>query len=240
MNRSFLGSVALAAILVGPATAADMTVSGQFAPQAFGWTGFYVGAHAGPGWGHQDDNQSTLFPVTQPLPAAVVTPPTINAPASPDRLSLGGGAGGAHAGYNYQSGQYVFGVEGDVDFADLNASGTGLYLGSTVFRKLEWRSDWQGSARLRAGYARDNLLLYVTGGIAFANAKLSTGGANSSNTHVGWTAGIGADYAFSANWVGRVEARFTDFQKKSYWTIDGPVDSDWNQTTVTAGISYKF
>jgi opacity protein-like surface antigen len=50
-------------------------------------------------------------------------------------LSLGDGAGGAHAGYNYQLGQYVLGVEGDVDFADLNASGTGLYLGGTVFRK---------------------------------------------------------------------------------------------------------
>ena len=56
--------------------------------------------------------------------------------------------GGVHAGYNWQSGARVFGVEGDVSFGD------GV--------------DYLASARARLGYARDNLLLYVTGGVAFA------------------------------------------------------------------------
>jgi outer membrane immunogenic protein len=69
------------------------------------------------------------------------------------------------------------------------------------------------------------------------------GGAYSSddsNTHVGWTIGIGAEYAFTPNWIARAEVRYTDFGSKTYDLLEGPVDSSWDQTAVTVGLSYKF
>ncbi|GLS23216.1 porin [Labrys miyagiensis] len=195
----------------------------------YDWSGLYAGLHAGYGWGRESDNQSSLFPVI-PGPR----------PPPADKFDLGGFVGGAHAGYNYQIGQFILGAEGDIDYANLRGSASTTYAGGTIARTLGLKSDWQGSARLRAGYAIDNILLYATGGVAFANAKLSTAGQDSSNTHIGWTVGGGAEYAFTQNWIGRVEVRYSDFSKKTYQTIDGPVKADWNQTTATAGVSYKF
>lgn len=192
----------------------------------YNWSGPYVGLHAGYGWGREEDNQSSLF-----------SSPTTT--ASADKFDLSGFVGGAHAGYNYQIDQFVIGVEGDIDYSNLNGSARGVYAGG-ITRTLKLKTEWQGSARARFGYAFDNILIYATGGVAFANAKLSTAGVSSSNTHIGWTAGLGAEYAFTQNWIGRLEVRYSDFGKKGYGTPDGRVKAGWNQTTVTAGISYKF
>ncbi|WP_448952759.1 outer membrane protein [Labrys neptuniae] len=200
----------------------------------YNWSGPYVGLHAGYGWGRETDDQSRLFPVPS---TTVVQTTTTSAPA--DKFDLSGFIGGAHAGYNYQINQFVIGVEGDIDYSNLNGSAHAVYPGG-IARTLKLKTEWQGSARARFGYAFDNILVYATGGLAVANAKLSTAGAHSSNTHVGWTAGLGAEYAFTQNWIGRLEVRYSDFGKKGYDTPDGRVKAGWNQTTVTAGISYKF
>ncbi|MDQ0393164.1 outer membrane protein [Labrys monachus] len=219
-----LGSTAaLAADLAAPPAEPQAPVV-----MPYTWTGFYVGAHAGYGWGRERDDQSHLFSQTPPPP-----PP-------PDKLDLEGFIGGAHAGYNYQVGPFVLGAEGDIDYAAITASGPFSYNGGTVVGNLRLRTDLQGSARVRAGYAIDKLLIYTTGGVAFANAKLSTNGAGPSNTHVGWTIGGGFEYAFTDNWIGRAEVRYSDFEKKNYETLYGPVKSGWNQTTTELGVSYKF
>jgi len=216
------------------ALAADLAAQ-PVEPQApvvmpYTWTGFYVGGHAGYGWGHERDDQSHLF-LINPAP-----PP----PPPPDKLNLKGFIGGIHAGYNDQVGRFVLGAEGDIDYADISGSGHFSYRSGTVVGNLRLKSDLQGSARLRAGYAIDNLLLYTTGGVAFANAKLSTDGVGPSETHVGWTIGGGVEYAFTNNWIGRAEVRYSDFEKKNYQTLYGPVKSGWNQTTTELGVSYKF
>jgi len=235
--------IRLASILLG-ATATVFVSSAAFsadlAPQPvepvapaalYDWTGFYVGAHAGYGWAREHDNQSTLFPASLPTP----TPPPVA-----DHFSLDGFVGGVHGGYNYQINQFVIGAEGDLDYADLKKNLPYSYTGGASTGSYRFRTDFQGSARLRAGYAIDNLLLYATGGVAFANAKLTTDGGSNSNTHVGWTAGAGVEYAFTQNWIGRAELRYTDFEKKSYQTLHGPVKAGWNQTTAELGVSYKF
>ncbi|MDQ0392008.1 outer membrane protein [Labrys monachus] len=238
MSKGLFETTAMAVVLSAgaallfasqPASAADL------APQAvepaapvvlpFDWSGPYIGLHAGYGWGREHDDQSSLFSENGP-------------PA--DHFNMNGFIGGAHAGYNFQFNQFVVGAEGDIDYSALKGDHFYSYDLGTVTGSLKLKSDWQGSARLRAGYAIDNLLLYVTGGVAFADAKLSTAGESSSNTHVGWTAGGGIEYAFTQNWIGRIEVRYSDFEKKSFQTLDGPVKAGWNQTTATAGISYKF
>lgn len=232
-------AASILALGVGAASAADLAPEPYVEPPPppFSWTGFYAGVHAGYAWGDQDDNQSNLF-TTAPLPA--------------DSFDVDGFVGGVHGGYNWQMDQFVFGVEGDIDYT--NIKGSEGYAGfvpdlGDVVGQLELESNWQASLRLRAGYAVDNFLLYATGGVAFADGKLTSSGfdgndvyysSDDSNTHVGWTIGVGAEYAFSPNWIARAEVRYTDFGSKTYELLEGPVDSSWDQTSVTVGLSYKF
>ncbi|HEX7954770.1 MAG TPA: outer membrane protein [Burkholderiales bacterium] len=231
-KAAFVPTVIVAALAAGSASAADLAMkpADPIAPvaTAYDWTGPYIGLHAGYGWGNEDDNQSTL---SEGGPAPVPEVPA-------DKFSIDGFVGGAHAGYNYQIDQFVLGVEGDIDYTNLE--GSHRFTVPAPSGVLSFKTEWQGSARLRAGYAIDNFLLYATGGLAFAQGKLTSRGVDDSNTHFGWTVGVGAEYAFTQNWIGRAEVRYSDFQKKSYDTPDGRVKAGWNQTTATVGISYKF
>ncbi|MBP0500691.1 porin family protein, partial [Mycobacterium tuberculosis] len=67
----------------------------------------------------------------------------------------------------------------------------------------------EGSIRARAGIALDPVLLYGTGGVAITDSKLSGPLGSESKTHVGWTAGAGAEAKITQNIVGRVEYRYT-------------------------------
>ncbi len=192
-------------------------------------------------------------------------------PIGPAAAAVGGGAGGGggngsggmngfvggpHIGYNYQfPNSFVLGVEGDLYYTDLKDSWSTAWpgQGNTSSSGVELKSEWQGSARLRAGYAIDNFLLYATGGIAFAEGKLTSTSSNlgtafpsgsSSKVHVGWTVGLGAEYAFTQHWIVRAEGRYTDFQDKTY-TVKAfdqtyPMKVGWDQVTATLGVSYKF
>src|SRR5690606_24236959 len=128
-------------------------------PPPFSWTGFYAGVHAGYAWGGQDDNQSNLFEDIVPQAA--------------DSFDMDGFLGGVHGGYNWQMDQFVFGVEGDIDYTNIKGSeGYAGYVPSMddyLVGSLELESNWQASLRLRAGYAVDNFLVYATGGVAFAD-----------------------------------------------------------------------
>jgi outer membrane immunogenic protein len=201
----------------------------------FDWTGPYIGLHAGYGWGREHDNLSE-----NGVTGGTSTLNTLNATGSnADHFSLSGFVGGAHVGYNYQFlNQVVIGVEADLDYTNLN--GDKRFTNPAPGGVYKFTTDWQGSARLRAGYAIDNLLIYATGGIAFADAQVKVGGLSDSNIHVGWTVGAGAEYAFTQNWIGRAEVRYSDFNSQNYNTILGPLKADFNETTATVGVSYKF
>lgn len=225
----------LASTLATGAMAADAVVYEEPAPVEvtfFSWTGGYVGLHAGYAWGREDDNLSeNIIDETAEVTA--------------DRFDVDGFIGGAHAGYNWQSGSIVYGIEGDIDYADING-GSDFDFDPATTGRLSLDSDWQGSLRARLGYAMDTWLLYATGGVAFGRAELTASipgtSASDENTHIGWTAGVGVEKAFTPNWIGRLEVRYTDFGNKDYnlGPTFGDVDADWNQTSVTAGVSYKF
>ncbi|MBP0581852.1 porin family protein [Labrys sp. LIt4] len=236
----FAPTVVAVALFAGAVNAADLApqavepVAPAYTP--FDWSGPYIGLHAGYGWGRESDNHSSEN--------GPILPTNIAA----DHFDMNGFVGGAHAGYNYQINQFVVGAEADIDYADVKGSHRYNYAGGSWTGRLQMKSEWQGSVRLRAGYAFDNILLYATGGVAFAQGKLSDRGqlfgnaygTSDTNTHVGWTIGAGAEYAFTQNWIGRVEVRYTDFQKKRYVVTDPSVKAGWTQTTATVGVSYKF
>lgn len=270
MRSVYHTSAIFAVLLASTATsvfAADLSPAQPFSRppvMAYDWSGPYVGIHAGYGWGSENDNQSRYFGGGAPtggggtIGGGVIIIGGVNVTnvgsIMADKFNVDGFVGGAHAGYNYQINQFVLGIEGDVDYSDIK--GRHIFNGSVGTGSLSLDSKWQASARLRAGYAFDNLLIYATGGIATGSAELSTAGykllvidnnwylrrirGSSSEIHIGWTAGAGVEYAFAENWIGRAEVRYTDFGKKTYDTPLGPVKSGWDQTTATLGVSYKF
>ena len=139
-----------------------------------------------------------------------------------DKFGAGGGAG-----YNWQRNCTVFDVEGDYSWTSLKTSAfetdgdTGIDLDSlTVTSKIRGL----GTARTRAGIVVDDLLLYVTGGLAFANFKRTATQTDntppatsetfsSSKTRLGWTAGFGTEWAISGNWSLKSEVLYAHFVK---------------------------
>ncbi len=165
-------AIALGALAI----AAGAASTAEGAP--FDWTGFYTGIHAGYGVGQEHDNQSQLFPVSSGPGGTTAVTSTATPSIVPDQYDLNGFVGGVHAGYNYQLERYVLGIEGDLDYSGLAGSADGVYLtGVTHLRHLSFESRWQGSARLRVGFTPfDRMLLYVTGGLAVAEGRLSNSG----------------------------------------------------------------
>ena len=83
--------------------------------------------------------------------------------------------------------------------------------------------EWYGALKMRAGFAFDHMLLYLTGGLAFAEIE-HTGldniirqiGFNQSDTRFGWVVGAGAEYALTRNISWRNEASYTRFEDKDF------------------------
>lgn len=204
MNRLkvlVLGSFAVGVAIASPASAADLPartappLSPVFAQPVFNWTGFYVGVNAGLGWSNGGD--ATVF-----TPGGGVV-----------GLSGSGGsgfAGGGQIGYNFQSGALVYGLEADLQYADLNSDSNFAGAGFG-FLGLAGGSGGQyfGTVRARVGYAMDRTLLYVTGGLAYGGINSSWFG-DESTDNVGWTIGAGVEYALTNNWTVRVEGLYVN------------------------------
>lgn len=173
-------------------------------PPAFTWTGFYIGAQAG--WA-QTGTELTAG-------AAIAGRVAV---ASLPSLDKNGVAAGLLVGYNYQIGQLVLG--GEIDGSAL-ISGKQRYTALTG-DFITAHTNWVGSARLRVGYAFNRLMIYATGGLAFAAPKSTVTGTGYSygagdGTRFGWTLGAGAEYAITNNWLAGVEYRYSQFEEETY------------------------
>jgi outer membrane immunogenic protein len=213
-----LGALAIG----GTAMAADLP-SARYAPVApivpvFTWTGFYIGVNAGVAFA--DNNNDSIF-----IPPGTFGPGTGNffvtgVSSNNDAVFTGGG----QIGYNYQAGGWVFGVEADLQWADLgnnNNNGAafavvGLPAGF-VFANTNTGLEWWGTVRGRVGFAWDRALLYATGGFAyggggggdnFCGVAFGCGGGD--DTRTGWTVGGGLEYAFTNNWTVKIEGLYVN------------------------------
>ena len=223
------------ASLAATAFAADLPT--RKAPEAFvpvpvfTWTGFYVGGQLGYNWGN--DRTSEFVTATGAFTGFTSS------------YSPNGVVGGTHAGFNYQMGSIVLGIEGDLELSGYKG-GYRLANGNGT----DTKKDFQGSIRGRFGFAFDRALIYATGGLALANFKhtyVNAGLARTesfSDTRAGWTLGAGLEYAFSRNWSGRVEYRYTDFgnfRNANAFAFPGfTYKQEPRDHTIRAGISYRF
>jgi outer membrane immunogenic protein len=146
--------------------------------------------------------------------------------------------GGAQIGYNWQApgSNWVFGVELDSAWANLKDDTT---VGPVA---VSGETNYIGSFRGRVGYAWDRTLLYVTGGLDWANNEVSVSAPiagiafSESNTHIGYTLGAGVEYAFAGPWSVKGEYVYYGLGSESY----GGTEVDLNIHTVKLGLNYRF
>ena len=216
MKKYLLASVAaLGLVAAGAASAADLpsrkgpVAAPVYMPPAFSWTGFYVGANAGYGWGN------------------------VNANGFANVGDLDGFVGGGQVGYNYQMGQFVLGLEADLQGADLS-SGNNLGL-------VNVKTEYFGTVRARVGVAFDRFMPYITGGWAYGNVKTAIPalGFSSDRTHTGgFAVGAGLEYAVTNNIIAGVEYLYVDLGEKNILGAGTKVGTDFS--VVRARLSYKF
>jgi outer membrane immunogenic protein len=232
MNRLLLGNavILVSTVLAAPAFAADMPVKAPprlTAPASYNWNGCYFGGNAG---GKSTSTSGTID----------VFPPIVPSTTS---FALNGGnnsgsfIGGGQFGCNYQSGQFVFGMEGDADAQHLSRSGAlavtsatpGVVLPGTV-SSFSLTSNWQASLRARVGVASDRVLWYATAGAAWTHVDLAAhttffGDApvdiTTSKTVVGGTAGVGVEFAVGNQLTLGLEARHTWYGNSNRMTGQG-------------------
>jgi outer membrane immunogenic protein len=207
--------------VAGSATAADLGrqyqqpyVKAPIYNPAFTWTGFYLGVNGGGGWGQSSWDRTGNF-------------------------SLSGGVIGGTAGFNWQTGQVVLGIEGDIDWSGVTGTTATLCPAGCVTR-----NDWLGTARGRVGYAFDRFLPYVTGGLAVGDIKASTPGfAGATQTNLGWTIGAGMEVAIVGNWSAKAEYLHVDLGSFNCALSCGLVTPDnvsFKAELMRGGANYKF
>jgi outer membrane immunogenic protein len=204
MKKVFLA--AAIAMTASAAMAADIQRPAYYSPApaaiptAFNWTGPYAGLNLGYQWGEVTRNP------TQPS----------------------GVFGGGQLGYNWQSGQFVYGVETDLQVSDADDTAGGF----------QFSNRWWGSTRGRAGYAWNSFLLYGTLGFAYGDVKAQTAALSENKTHFGWTAGAGVEVGLNRAWSAKVEYLYMDLNDRNY-SITGANNGFWSNM-LRLGVNYHF
>jgi outer membrane immunogenic protein len=269
----------------GIASAADLSLKDtpeiEYAP-VLGWTGLYVGVHGGYGWGDVEVGDTFDY---------------AGDPFAKNTIEADGVLGGVQIGYNWQRGNVVLGIEGELGYMDLDGS-----VSDDLPRPLDSRgrpikdptADINGTYSMsggiygdltgRLGYATSSTLLYLKGGVAFLNADFNAnyvgqncstvgGGCGNNNTPrantskfnfddsetmVGWTIGVGAEYALTSSLSLKVEYQHFDFGSASFDSygtynfgtpgkcgnctskLTSSRDEDVTVDAVKVGVNYRF
>lgn len=213
-----ISAIALASAMgAGAAMAADLMVDNvaiEAAAPATTWAGAYIGGSVGYSAGTVD------WEVVGGGPS--------------DSYDISGWNLGGQIGYNWQTNNIVFGLESDLSVSTLS----GEDLGGAASREV----NWVASARGRVGFALDRVLLYGTAGIAVAQSTGEFLVSDETNTHVGWTIGVGAEAMVTDNVSIKAEYRYSDYGTQTYDYFLGalPVDTGFTTHTGTVGVNFHF
>lgn len=212
-----------------------------FAVPVFTWSGFYVGVNAGYGFSNSDNNVGAFV-----APFGFVA-------GSNGNGDNGGFIGGGQIGYNFQVGQIVFGVETDLQYADLKSSSIGFIPAPGIIVTGNRGLDYFGTVRARIGFAFDRALIYATGGLAYGGG----GGGNNfqfgggDDSRVGYAVGGGVEYAFTNNLTVKLEGLYVGLDggnntaffvtpARVATPVFGTGKSNTEFGVVRVGMNYKF
>jgi outer membrane immunogenic protein len=205
--------MALAAVIAGPAMAADMPLKAPPPVPVFSWTGCYAGIQGGYGYGRSKQTSAGATNGVANVTAGQDITPWFN---------MIGGMGGGELGCNYQIGLWVWGIE--IDASSVAKEGQAQNIApftSTWITKTSER--WNASARVRLGYAQDKWLWYITGGAIWAGFDINTSRIDISavvpaslvnierRSRVGWVVGFGTEYAVAYGWSVKWETLYADW-----------------------------
>lgn len=233
--RTSFAAAALAALSVS-AQAADMVApaytKGPVAAPAWSWSGFYIGVQGGGAWGTTEDSATSFVNCF----GGVCLPRQTFTPVGAERSSytMNGFHGGGTAGFNWQFGQVVAGVEGDISGANIEGTGDcalgyAFNLGTGHLPAgCSTKMPWFGTLTGRLGVTIDHALVFVKGGGAWAHFDRSVtlglvangpgalqGDGSFGENRSGFTVGTGIEYALGSNWSAKVEYDYMDFGTKS-------------------------
>jgi len=232
MKRASLAVLSTLMFAAPAAQAADMALKAPPAPPPiFSWTGCYIGGNAGGSWQRTNNSLSVTNNPTAGyfFPAAI---PGVNASGT-GSLNSDSFTVGAQIGCNYQIQNFVWGAETDINWLHQNPSngGRSLYTtnGAPYFLTFSDDKNWFYTLRGRVGLAADHALFYLTGGLAATNLRFQqtfseppftpTPEVASDSTRLGWTIGVGAEYAFTNNWSVKGEYLYARFQDNVVGTL---------------------
>jgi outer membrane immunogenic protein len=193
-------------IATSTATAADIGRSSPYpyvAPPypGYSWVGPYLGLTLGYQWGS-----------------------VTNISAHPSGLE-----GGFEGGYNWQTGQFVYGVEGDLQLSDAN----------DMFANYKFSNPWFGTVRGRGGVAFNNILVFGTLGLAFGEGQVSQINVGTeSSAHFGWTGGLGMEVGLTPNWSAKAEYLYVDLSDQHYFLTG--MSNGFESNIFRLGVNYRF
>jgi outer membrane immunogenic protein len=187
--------------LIGAASAVALTATlASAADYGSQWRGAYIGGNFGYQWD-------------------TVT----NSGADPVGFS-----GGGQVGYNWQIGQFVVGLETDVQASSANAT----------FANYQFSNPWFGTVRGRGGIALNNILFYGTLGLAYGRGQLDVGGLSETNLHTGLAAGFGLEVGLTNNWSVKAEGLFNDYGNRPYAVLG--TNMALTNGAAQLGVNYGF
>lgn len=206
-------------------------------PPMFSWTGWYVGVNGGGAWG-QTDHSVTASALG--LPAATT-----------GNFDVDGGLAGGTLGYSYQIGQWVLGLETDLDWTNIEGTNsTPVRIGGVAGNvAVASRLQWLDTTRARLGWAFGHVLLYGTGGAAFGGLTATTTATGAglgtaatatladTQTRFGYTAGAGVEWAFTDNFTVKVEYLYVNLGSQNQELVD---NVNFYTNVVRGGVNLKF
>ncbi|MBR1189049.1 outer membrane beta-barrel protein [Bradyrhizobium sp. AUGA SZCCT0240] len=247
MKKFLLGTVALVAF-AAPAAAADLaarpyTKAPPMIAAVYDWSGFYIGANGG--WG---SSRKCWDAVT--AAGAFI--------ANEGCHDATGGTAGGQIGYRWQAGTWVFGVEGQGNWADFRGSNVSLFVPATNIRS---KIDAFGTFTGQVGWAANNVLFYVKGGAAVtadrfdirSNVANVVGATTGDDTRWGGVVGVGLEYGFAPNWSAGIEYNHMFMQDRTHTFVSngavaaiGPAGVTFNERIrqdvdlVTVRVNYRW
>jgi outer membrane immunogenic protein len=240
---TLLAAAGLSLALAHSASAADLSTPQIYKappPAYFSWTGWYVGANGGYGWGQTNHTATAGITGIPGLPGLTT-----------GNFNTRGGVVGGTVGYNYQMGNWLIGAEADLDWSNIQGTFNGVVPipGGTAPFSLSSQLQWLETTRVRAGFVWDHALFYGTAGAAMggvtatANASAAASGvgaaitAADTQTRFGWTAGAGVEYAFTNYLSGKVEYLYVALGSQNQIVVD---NVKFQTNIVRAGLNLHF